>query len=79
VGYAIFVTNNAAYKREKSPKLHVQSSRCRMGRMLGRNTGMELQQVAKDYPDFELCQEHDITWHDATLGGIPFYYCMVKV
>jgi len=79
VGYAIFVTNNAAYKREKSQALASVEFSMQDGTHARSKHWRGTPAVAKDYPDFELCQEHDITWHDATLGGIPFYYCMVKV
>ena len=79
VGYAIFVTNNAAYKREKSPKVACAEFSMHNGTHTRSKHWHGTPAVAKDRPDFELCQEHDIMWHDVTLGGIPFYYCIVKV
>jgi len=78
VGYAIFVTNNGAYKNKKTGVACEEFSMHR-GMHATSKRWHKNPKVAENHPDFDLLEEREIKWNDIKLEGIKFYYCIVKV
>ena len=79
-GLAVFVTNDALYTKASKPTSN--------NYLLNMNEGVHSREkhwlnpestCAKTHPDFEVEQEYRIAWHNRTIDGVEFYYCIVIV
>ena len=79
-GLAVFVTNDPLYTKESRPT----SNNYLFGMAEGAHgTAKHWQNpestCAKTHPDFEVEQEYSVEWHNRTIDGVEFYYCVVTI
>ncbi len=80
-GLAVFVTNDASYKKEsKETSNNFQFCMTEGKPHTKQKHWLNPESTcAKTHPNFEVEKEYNIKWNQQTVDGVDFYYCIVTI
>lgn len=80
-GLAVFVTNDASYKKDSRTTSNNYLFNMSEGRKFGKQMHWRNPEstCAKTHPNFEVEKEYQIKWNQHTIDGVEFYYCVVTI
>ena len=78
-GLAIFLTNDLFYKKPNKDASNNYNFSMHNGTHSTCKHWQRQTSTTKDYPDFDLDNEHNIQWQGTKVESVDMYYCIVEV